>query len=51
MAVNSAGPQPPYQTTKATAEKVVASGKVWPMTGVRAARANTATARVATATA
>ena len=34
-----------------TAEKVVASGKVWPMTGVRAARANTATARVATATA
>jgi len=51
IAVNSAGAQPPYQTTNATAENVVASGNTGPITGVSATRDSTATAMLATATA
>ena len=42
--MNKAGPHPPYQTTNATAENIVANGNVPPIHGVKAARTRIATA-------
>ena len=42
--MNKAGPQPPYHTTNATAENIVASGNDPPIHGVNAARIRIAAA-------